>query len=77
MAQESRPVVTRVTNAASLAMSPVDTIAPGSLVTIFGRNLAPSVGIVTAREWPETLNGVRVRIRGKLARLPVRFSRAN
>ena len=69
MGQGPSPVITRVANAASLAPSPYDAIAPSSLITIFGRNLAPSPATAPASEWPESLNGVRVRIRGKLARL--------
>ncbi|MCW5978923.1 MAG: hypothetical protein KIT09_12635 [Bryobacteraceae bacterium] len=56
-----------VLNAASFTSG----LAPGGLVTIFGRNLSPANGAVvtTQAPWPERLNGVAVTVGGFAARM--------
>jgi uncharacterized protein (TIGR03437 family) len=55
-----------VVNAASFA--PYTTgIARGELITLFGSNLAPSLQVAQALPFPTTLNGVQVKINGRLA----------
>lgn len=54
-----------VVNAASLAPS----IAPGSVISIFGSNLAPASATVTAYPAPTSLNGVTVTVNGQNAPL--------
>lgn len=46
-------------------------LAPGSLATIFGRELSPANGIVVVSQapWPTTLNGVSVTVNGVAAPL--------
>ena len=47
-------------------------VAPGSLVSVFGGNLAPEVGVASGSPLPQTLGGVIVRLNGRL--LPLMFA---
>jgi uncharacterized protein (TIGR03437 family) len=63
MAQLAQPSVTAVTNAADFSFP----VAPGSLATIFGLNLAPSALSAATLPLTTLLNGVSVSISGHLA----------
>lgn len=53
--------ITGITNAASFLE---DEVAPGSIVTIFGANLASGTAQATGPPWPTVLGGVRVQVSG-------------
>jgi uncharacterized protein (TIGR03437 family) len=55
-----------IVNAASYRF---DAIAPGTLISIFGENLAPSERRAESAPWPTALNGVSVTINGIAASL--------
>jgi uncharacterized protein (TIGR03437 family) len=55
-----------IVNAASYRY---DAIAPGTLISIFGENLAPSEQSAESAPWPTTLNGVSVTVNGIAAPL--------
>jgi uncharacterized protein (TIGR03437 family) len=61
----TRPAISRggVVNGASFAPAPIP-VAPGSIVSIFGVNLAPASAAASAVPLPAELGGVSVRING-------------
>ena len=61
----SRPAISAggVVNGASFAPSPVP-VSPGSIISIFGVNLAPSTALASAVPLPTELAGASVRING-------------
>ena len=66
---QSRPVITRVTSAGSLAAEPGNYLAPEGIGTIFGTGLAASTQTTPGPSWPLTLGGVQVLIGGVPAAL--------
>ncbi len=53
-----------IANAASLNRMAGNALAPGSLATIFGENLAPDAALAQAVPWPSSLAGVSVTFAG-------------
>ena len=53
-----QPVITGVVNAAS----GIANIAPGSLITIFGKSLSAVTASATSTPWPTTLGGTSVQV---------------
>jgi uncharacterized protein (TIGR03437 family) len=59
-ASYGQPVITGIVNAASGLPS----IAPGSLITVFGKNLSAVTASATSTPWPTTLGGTSVQVCG-------------
>ena len=70
-AQTTEPVITSggIVNAASLAADTTNVAAPGSLVSIFGSNLATTTALAPSIPWPTELNGTAVLVGNTFAPL--------
>ena len=67
-----RPVFSRESTVNSASFSPA--LAPGSLITIFGRNLSAEEGRVASPPLPTELGGARVTLNGRALPLLLAFS---